>query len=187
MRRERGDSVNVAAIRTSVHTGTHVDGPRHVLDGAGAADDAGADELPLGAFMGPALVLDARPYVVGDPPSVDPSALDGVDAAETPRILFRTRDEVDPARFPERVVALSPALARRIVAEGFVLVGTDAPSVDPVDSRTLEAHRILAGAGVPNVENLVLSAVPAGRYTFVGFPLRLVDADSAPLRAVLIP
>lgn len=181
MRRDRGDSVDVAAVESSVHTGTHADGPRHVMDGPGAG------ELPLEPFIGPAVVIDARPFATGDVPAVGAAVLDGVDAKQTPRVLFRTRDDVDPMQFPEQVIALSPALARRLVAEGFVLVGTDAPSIDPVDSQTLDAHRILAGAGIPNVENLVLTGAPPGRYTFIGLPLRLVDADSAPLRAVLIP
>ncbi len=181
MRRDRGDSVDVASIALSVHAGTHVDGPRHVLEGPGAG------ELALEPFMGPAVVVDAREMIAGDPPVVPASALDGVRAADTPRVLFRTRDTVDPGTFPDRVVGLSPALARRLAEEGFVLVGTDAPSVDPVSSRELEAHRVLAEAGIPNVENLVLSGVEAGRYTFVGFPLPLREADSAPVRAVLIP
>ena len=34
--------------------------------------------------------------------------------------------------------------------------------------------------------DVVLSDVPAGRYSLVALPLRLTDADSAPLRAVLL-
>ncbi|MFP4623852.1 MAG: cyclase family protein [Gemmatimonadota bacterium] len=180
MRRDRGDSVDVAAITLSVHTGTHVDGPGHVVGGAGAG------ELELSAFVGPAVVIDARPAIEGEPPVVGPEALDGIDPATTPRVLLRTRDAVDPTEFPDRVVALSPALAERLVAAGFVLVGTDAPSVDPVDSKALEAHRILVAGGVPNVENLVLSGVEPGVYTYIGLPLKLRGADSSPVRAVLV-
>jgi arylformamidase len=180
LRRDRGDSVDVAAISLSVHTGTHVDGPMHSGGGPGAG------ELPLPAFVGPAVVVDARPFVSGEPPLVEPGVLDGVDPAATPRVLLRTRESADPGRFPDRVVALSPALARRLIEEGFVLVGTDAPSVDPVDSTSLEVHRLLAEAGIVNVENLALSGVEPVRYTFVGLPLRLVGADSSPVRAVLL-
>jgi arylformamidase len=69
---------------------------------------------------------------------------------------------------------------------GVRLVGTDAPSVDPFESKTLEAHRILARGGVAIVENLVLEDIEAGTYTLVALPLRLVDADSSPVRAVLL-
>lgn len=180
LKRGRGDSVDVAALALSVHTGTHVDGPAHVIGGPAVG------ALPLEPFHGPAVVVDARAAVAGEPPVVGPEALDGLDPTVTPRVLLRTRDGVDPGLFPERFAALSPALARRLVDSGFVLVGTDAPSVDPVESRTLETHRILMAAGLPNVENLVLSEVEPGRYTFIGFPLALSEADSSPVRAVLV-
>lgn len=180
LRRRGGDAVDVAAVGLSVHTGTHVDGPRHVLDGPGAG------QLALDPFVGPAAVVDGREFVHGEPPMVRADVLDGLDPAATPRVLIRTRDAVDPFVFPRSFAAFAPALARRLVQEGFVLAGTDAPSIDPVDSRRLESHGILARAGIPNVENLVLSGVAPGQYTFIGLPLRLTDADSSPIRAVLV-
>ncbi len=180
LHREEGDSVDVAALELSVHTGTHVDGPMHTGDGPGAG------ELPLAPFYGPAVVVDGRPHVAGSPALVGVEVLSGVDPSETPRVLIRTRDDVDPSEFPAPFAALSPALAEALVERGFVLVGTDAPSVDPVDSKELESHRVLSAGGIPNVENLVLSGVEPGRYVFVGLPLRLEEADSSPIRAVLL-
>lgn len=179
-RQDRGDSVNVAVLGASVHIGTHADGPMHT--GAGPAVGA----LALEPFLGPAQVVDARPHIAGDPSLVAETVLDGLDAAAAPRVLLRTKDRDDATRFPERFAALSPALCRRLAAEGYRLVGTDAPSVDPVDSKTLEAHRVLVEAGIPNLENLALSGVAAGRYVLVALPLRLVEADSSPVRAVLL-
>lgn len=176
MRRERGDSVNVAAVTLSVHAGTHADGPLHVMDGGAAA---GA--LPLAAYIGSALVVDARGCE-----TLDERALEGVPLEGVERLLFRTRERHDPAVFPERIAALSPALARRLADGGLRLLGTDAPSVDPLDARELTAHRVLADAGVVHLENLVLDEVPPGRYTLVALPLRLMEADSAPVRAVLL-
>ncbi|HUG40317.1 MAG TPA: cyclase family protein [Longimicrobiales bacterium] len=180
LRRDRGDSVNVAALATSVHVGTHADGPLHTGDGPAAG------ALPLEPFLGAAVVVDARPHLRGEPPLVDEGVLEGVDAATTPRLLLRTRDHDDPARFPGRFAALSPSLCRRLAERGFRLVGTDAPSVDPMDSKELEAHRVLVEAGIPNLENLALSGVRPGAYTLVALPLRLAEADSSPVRAVLL-
>ena len=172
--------MNVAAITASVHVGTHADGPLHTGDGPAVG------EIPLEPFIGPAEVVDARGQVAGDPPLVGAGVLDGLDATIAPRVLLRTRDADEPDRFPERFAALSPDLCRRLAEMGFRLVGTDAPSVDPVDSKELESHRVLVEAGIPNLENLALSGVAPGRYILVALPLRLVEADSSPVRAVLV-
>jgi len=176
MARGHGDSVNVAALTLSVHAGTHVDGPRH-------CDDAGARpaELDLATFLGPALVVDGRGR-----DSLDLDAVHGIDLAHTERILFRTRETADPDVFPVRFAAITPGLAHRLGDAGIRLVGTDAPSVDPFDSKTLTAHRALAEGGVAILENLVLDGIGPGRYTLVALPLRIVEADSSPVRAVLL-
>jgi arylformamidase len=176
MSRARGDSVNVAALTLSVHAGTHADGPRH-------CDDAGARpaELDLAPFLGPALLVDGRGRE-----SLDLDAVEGIDLERAERILFRTRATADTAAFPLRFAALTPGLARRLGDAGIRLVGTDAPSVDPFDSKTLTAHRALTAGGVAILENLVLDGVGPGRYTLVALPLRLVEADSSPVRAVLL-
>ena len=176
MQRRQGDAVNVAALRLSVHAGTHVDGPLHFRD-AGAT--AGA--MPLDAFIGDAIVIDARGRE-----SLDADLLDSVDLATTPRVLFRTRETVDPDAFPETVAAVTTSLVERLGEGKARLLGTDSPSVDPVDSKTLDAHRALARAGIAILENVVLTHVPPGRYTLIALPLRLVEADSSPVRAVLM-
>jgi arylformamidase len=66
------------------------------------------------------------------------------------------------------------------------LIGTDAPSMDTLDSKTLESHHILAAGGVAILENLVLSDVEPGVYTLIALPLKLVEADSSPVRAILV-
>lgn len=180
MRRDEGHSVNVAAVASSVHVGTHADGPLHTGEGPAIGT------LPLGPYIGEAIVMDARPYVAGEPPLVSAELLGGLEAEGALRVLLRTADVTDATRFPERFAALAPELCRGLAARGVALVGTDAPSVDPADSRVLESHRILAEAGIPNLENLDLSGVATGRYTLVALPLRLVEADSSPVRAVLL-
>ncbi len=68
---------------------------------------------------------------------------------------------------------------------GVVLIGIDTPSVDPFDSKTLDAHRALLKYGIVNVEGLILEHVPDGVYEFIGLPLKLVGFDASPIRAVL--
>jgi arylformamidase len=46
---------------------------------------------------------------------------------------------------------------------------------------------VIGSAGrVAILENVVLSDVAPGAYTLIALPLRLVEADSSPVRAVLV-
>ncbi len=176
LRRERGDSVNAAEIMLSCHLGTHADGRAHTADGQPPIGEA-----PLEAYLGAARVVGAPGAAV-----LGPELLQGIDLVRTPRVLFHSRRRADPATFPHGFAAISPPLARALVAGGARLVGTDAPSVDPEESKTLEAHGILAAGGVAILENLRLDEVAPGDYTLVALPLRLMEADSSPVRAILL-
>ena len=175
MRQDRGDSVNVAALSLSVHTGTHIDAPFHVSDGLRAAD------LPLERFYGPAIVADARGL-----DALDERVLERFDVSAAKRVLFRTRDAIDTTQFPTHILHPTPALARKLVAAGVVLVGTDAPSFDALDSKDLETHKILMEGGASLLENLVLTEVTPGEYTLIALPLKLTEADGSPVRAALV-
>ncbi len=176
MQQERGDSVNVAAVTMSVHTGTHTDGGFHV-----SAQGGRAAQLSLDAYVGRALVVDARGRQ-----ALDEQVLDDVDLSSVTRVLFRTRNQIDAAVFPARFLSPTEGLARRLVAAKVRLIGSDAPSMDAVDSKTLDSHHILCAAGIAILENLVLSDVEPGVYTLIALPLKLVEADSSPVRAILI-
>ena len=169
-----GDSVNLSRLTTSPHNGTHADAPLHVTD-----EGAPADRLPLEAFMGPAVVLDGP----------DALALRGADLERAVprghRVLLRWGRE-DHRRFPEEIPGVPAAWIRRLAERDVPLLGTEAPSVDPVDSRDLPAHHACIEAGLQILENLVLAHVDPGRYELRALPIRLEGADAAPVRAVLV-
>jgi arylformamidase len=71
--------------------------------------------------------------------------------------------------------------AESLVDEGVKLVGVDQMSVGDHD-----AHNVLLGAGVVVVEGLDLSSVEPGSYELYCLPLKLVDSDGAPARAILV-
>jgi len=176
MLRAEGASVNVAELRMSAHTGTHADGPFHVSD-----EGIRIGAAPLDAYLGPAVLVD-----VGVRGRIDLDLVEEVLAGgPVERVLFRTGCWKDPSVFPTDFPAPEPDAARALVAAGVRLVGTDAPSVDSYDSKTLETHHVLGDGGVAILENLLLAGVPEGRYELIALPLRLVDADASPVRAVL--
>jgi arylformamidase len=65
------------------------------------------------------------------------------------------------------------------------LVGTDAPSLDPQETKTLDAHHAVRRHGLAILEGLVLDGVPAGTYELIALPLKIAGADASPVRAVL--
>jgi arylformamidase len=85
----------------------------------------------------------------------------------------------------EDFVAIDPSGAQWLVSQGIQLVGVDYLSVAPYGD-SIPTHRILLEAGVILLEGLDLSTVPEGFYSLYCLPLKLLGADGAPARAVLI-
>lgn len=177
-RQAEGASVNLAELRLSAHTGTHADGPFHA-DSVG--DMIGA--APPHRYIGPATVANAPPgKVISERWIAEQLAQHAVE-----RLLLRTGCWADPHVFPEEFPVLEPGAADRLAAAGVLLFGTDAPSVDAFHSRDLPVHRRLGDGGVAILENLLLDDVAPGAYELIALPLRFMDADSSPVRAVLRP
>jgi arylformamidase len=170
--------VNVGRLTMSAHTGTHADAPLHFE--AGGADAASVD---LHKYVGPCLVVEARPGTDGLTPADLPEDTEAR-LAEAPRLLVRTYAR-RPEGFDEHLRHLTPALADWLADRGVVLVGLDSDSMDAFSSKDLPSHHRLCARGVAILEGLDLSAVAPGVYDLVALPLRLVGADASPVRAVL--
>lgn len=170
--------VNLSCITSSPHNGTHADAPYHVL-----ADGRTSEALPLDAFVGPCLVVDAT-LATG---TVGASHVRPALEANAERVLFKTRHGGVPSAFPPDFVGLEPALVERLVAAGVRLVGTDAPSIDGPGADGLAAHRALFRGGGYNLESLDLSRVEPGAYELHAAPLKVAGLCAAPVRALLRP
>jgi len=170
-----GASVNLSAITTTPHLGSHADAPFHT-----EPRGDGMSEMPLDRYLGLCRVVRVPPQ-----PLIEPRHLEGIDLANPARILFRSESVRDRRSFPERFTSLSPETAALLAEKGVLLVGMDTPSVDPFDSKTLDAHHALFNGGVAILEGLVLDGVPEGIYELIALPLRLAGLDASPVRAVL--
>ena len=177
LRIHEGSTVNLSALQLSTHTGTHADAPLHYL-----AEGTAIDEIPLLQFVGPCLVLNTENIK-----AIGPEHVAENDNLRIPRLLFKTRhSSVADNKWDPDLVPILPAAIDRMAEQGVVLIGTDAPSVDPADSKTLDAHKALARNGIVNLENLALGGVEPGRYELVALPLKVAGLDGAPVRAVLL-
>lgn len=175
----QGAAANVSAILLSVHTGTHADAPLHFIP-----NGLSIDNIPLEVFVGPAVVVDCSNVDVISPDVVEDRLKD---VAQVQRVLFRTRSSLRDnfawvVDFPYFLPETIDLLAERSV----VLIGTDAPSVDPFDSEDLPVHHRLSEKGIVNLENLLLKDVEPGSYQLFALPLKLEGLDGAPVRAILV-
>jgi arylformamidase len=177
-RQERGASCNVSTIRMSVHVGTHTDAPLHF-------DVAGPDiaSVQLDAYLGRCRVVEVRGE--GSPSLIPASALTPEVLRGAERMLFRTRREHDHRVWDPAFTAVGPEAAKVLVAAGIKLVGIDTPSMDHAESKELDGHHLLYEGGVAILENIDLRAVPVGDYELIALPLKIVNGDSSPVRAVL--
>ncbi len=175
-----GASVNVGRVTTSWHVGTHADAPLHVTQ-----HGAASESLPLAAFHGPVTVLDARDANVGGSITTEwlIAALEGMRLPT--RLLLRTGRSVLLGTFPAEWPSLTADAASWLTRGGLKLFGVDAPSVDPRTATDLTVHRALFGGGAYVLENLYLGDVPDGEYILTAYPVLVVGADAAPVRAIL--
>lgn len=167
-----GSAVNVMAITTSTHIGTHLDAPYHYSEGG-----ARLGGVPLERLVGPVQVLHAL--------TGPNAALLELFPTLPERILFFTGQPEVWETFPEDFQALSPELIHTLADRGVKLVGTDAPSVDTLTSKDLPAHKACLERGMLIVEGLNLQGIAEGRYELICLPLSLPEADASPVRAVL--
>ncbi len=178
---DAGHEVNCSHLSCDVHSGTHLDAPSHFLHSGSTVD-----EIPLEVLIGP--------VQVGYLPEVDeisPAELEGLELPPgTRRLLLRTRNSTEWARgsteFIPHFVALTPQAAEWVVTRGIQLVGVDYLSAQRFFDSEPATHRTLLRASVVIVEGLNLHEVPAGQYNLICLPIKLMGAEGAPARAVLI-
>ena len=172
-----GCPVNVATITLSPHVGAHADAPLHY-----DPDGATAGMLDLAPYLGPCRVI----HVLDCGPLVTPAHVaHALDNTLPPRVLLRTCARMPQERFDTALTACAPELLEHLADRGVCLVGIDSASVDPADSKPLEAHQVLRRRGLRVLENLLLDDVPEGDYELIALPLKLISADASPVRAVL--
>lgn len=173
-RMEDGSPVNVGRMTMSTHSGTHGDAPLHY-----AADGADIASVGLDAYLGECFVVDAR-RAKGEVRIGDLPHLDNVD-----RVLFRTFDAFPHEKWNSSFTAIAPQTIEWLAMQGVRLIGTDAPSVDPQESKTMDAHRMVLEHDMRILEGLVLDDVPPGRYELIALPLKIAGGDAGLCRAIL--
>jgi kynurenine formamidase len=180
------DGVNVLAVHIGSHSGTHVDAPYHFVE-----DGARIDALDPRLFVGPAAFLDVRGkeprgrITAEDLRPFEDLLSEGVIA------VVRTGWEEHygtPLYYDHPF--LDRGAAQLMLEAGVKTVAVDALNVDEtvLEGEHLEGypvHHLILGAGGVIAENLAnLAAVDFPDPLLSLLPIKLGDADGAPVRAV---
>jgi arylformamidase len=180
----KGASVNLGAVSMSLHNGTHADARFH-FDTNGES----IEKMLLDPYLGPATVVDlsqnfsrSKEKHLITREDLRPHA---ENIAATSRLLIKTGRWNNSTVFPDRIPVVAADVPAWLQKNGVKLLGVDLPSMDELDSKSLQNHHALARAGVAIIESLDLTDVASGIYNFSALPLKIAGADGAPVRAVL--
>jgi arylformamidase len=180
----KGATVNLGAVTMSVHNGTHADARFH-FDSKGAS----IEKAPLEVYLGRATVVDlAQSFSQSRDKHLitrEDLRLHAEAIAATSRLLVKTGRWTDSTVFPNQIPVIAADIPAWLQKNGVKLLGLDLPSMDEIDSKSLQSHHALARAGIAILESLDLSDVAPGIYNLAALPLKIAGADGAPLRAVL--
>lgn len=175
---ENGDAANVSRLVMGAHAGTHVDAPRHFLQGGKTVDEIAPEVL-----IGPAAVVG-----IAGTGEISRSDLASAGVKGHERVLIKTSNSALWRRkgFQKKFAHLAKSAAEYLVETGVKLVGIDYLSVERFAASEPVAHLTLLRAGIVILEGLNLSEVEPGNYGLICLPLLLKGCDGSPCRAVLI-
>ena len=177
---ENGDSSRVSIWKMSMHTGTHIDAPGHILAGG-----CSIDQMNLSLFFGPVFVLD-QSEIEGE---IKPTHLKRAFDKKPARLLLKTSNSIKRQNqpFDQNYVGLSADGAQALVDQKISLVGIDYIGIEPfINLPNCPAHEILMKAKIPIIEGLDLKKIKEGNYLLCCFPLSLEDSEASIARAILI-
>lgn len=180
------DGVNVQRYSVPTHVGTHVDAPRHFVEGGAAID-----ELPLSRFAGEGVVLDVSREDAAEITVDDVEGAEGTVREGDVVLLYTGWQE----KFGTPAYASHPwfseDLAEWFVERGVKMVAMDVLTPDipgprrPDGWTEFPVHRTLLGEGVLVAENLTnLDGLVGERLSVQGFPVKIAGGDGAPVRFV---
>jgi arylformamidase len=168
--------VNVSRFTLSTHTATHADAPMHYDN-----DGLPIGSVPLEPYLGKCRVIDALDAW----PLIEPRHFADQLVGMPLRVLFRTYRRAPVDQWDENFTAISPESIALLASMGVKLVGIDTPSIDPVNSKSMDSHHLVQKHSMAILEGVVLDEVDAGDYELIALPLKLSNLDASPVRAIL--
>lgn len=174
------DGIGESRFSFGSHTGTHIDAPSHFLD-----TNLSIDKISPEKLIGDCRVIDLTNLGRQE---ISVKDISGLSIKKGDRILLKTGNSplLFKKEFPKRYIYLSLEGAKFLASKKINLVGTDFLGIEKRSNPGHPVHKTLLFAGIVIVEGLDLREVPEGSYRIFCLPLRVVGADGAPARAILV-
>ncbi len=169
-------NANESRLHLDAHTGTHADAPFHFLQNGKKIDDIEVDR-----FLGECIVVDLTKIKNR---GIEKRDLINAKIRKNDIVILKTSNKYKKT-FDFYFVYLAESGAKFLVSKNIKGVGINALGIER-NQPEHSTHKALLSKGIIIFEGLELSKIKAGRYFFIGMPLKVKGADGAPMRAVLV-
>ncbi|MBQ2955935.1 MAG: cyclase family protein [Clostridia bacterium] len=165
------------------HTGTHMDPPAHLFAGRTTLD-----RFPVSQFVGKAVVIECGELGAGGRITMEHinKKRELADSAEF--LLFHTGWDRywGGAEYFGEYPYIDEEVADYLINTRKKGIGLDVIGLDPIADENLTLHKkLLKDSEIVIIENLTnLQDAGDGLFTFCALPLKHMDADGSPIRAI---
>jgi kynurenine formamidase len=171
-----GSGFTLTQVRTGMHTGTHMDGPLHMLE-----NGKSLSEIPVEKFIGRGILIDAR-----GKEKIDDTLLSGVHLLRNDIVLVLTgfsgkyRETAYYRDYPD----MTESFAGALVNAGVSIVGLDTAGPD---RSPFTIHRKLLSGDVLIIENLtnLESLLDISEFEVCALPPKF-KTEAAPVRVIAL-
>ncbi len=173
---------NSEVIYMITHASTHVDAPSHFIKNGKTVDT-----IELEKFTGYAVTVDVKNRHIITRKDLE-NALQSVEFKRGYGVFLYTSwaEKYESEDYISKCPGIDKEAAEYLRDIGAKIVGIDSPSIDPAESTTFDAHKVLLSADIPIIENLYnLDKIVGKVVKYYAFPLKLVGCSASPVRVIV--
>ena len=180
------------SLSMSDHSATHVDAPCHF---SSSSDAVSIDRVPLENFYTEAICLDLshvalkHEITVAEMEAALKVSGEEIQKGDTVLIHMGVNDRLfGKPEYLHDFPGLHVEAVHWLADKGIIMFGVEAISPAPEGEPNLKAHIACAQRGITHMEGLMNldQLLGQGRFTFIGFPLKIKDGTGSPIRAVAV-
>ncbi|MCT4634469.1 MAG: cyclase family protein [Firmicutes bacterium] len=173
--REDPSYLSESTIKMNLHTGSHIDFPRHISSDGKTS----SDYLMSWTYFHDAIVLEVDDEIQ----KINKDVLSSFDVPEEKVVIFKSsfsKSDSSPIDFPY----LTEDGAKYLLDKKVKLVGIDSLGIER-NQAMHQTHHLLLSNDILIMEGLELSKVSTGEFTLFISPVPILDVEAVPITAYL--